>query len=141
MVPERTPLTEPDAGSTVAIEELLLLHSPPIGTSLKVVAIVGQTFVVPMIPAIAALTVTVVMDMQPPPNEYVMGAVPTEKPETKPVEGLIVATDELALDHVPLPASDNVVVPFAQIVVFPLIAPGTENTATVAVAAQPDDNV
>ena len=64
-VPLASPLTIPDTAPTVAIEELLLLHSPPGGVSPRIVVPPVHMDGTPVMGA-AALTVTTVVAAHPP---------------------------------------------------------------------------
>ena len=66
----------------------------------KVVALPWHTVVVPVV-GNRALTLTVVVAVQPRVVRYCMTDVPADTPVTKPVTGSIVATDVLLLLHVP----------------------------------------
>ncbi len=57
-VPAEIPDTTPDDASTVAIAALLLLHVPPVIVCPSVLDAPTQAFVVPVMAASAALTVT-----------------------------------------------------------------------------------
>jgi len=57
-VPAEIPDTMPDDASTVAIVVLLLVHVPPEMACANVLDAPTQAFVIPVIPASAALTVT-----------------------------------------------------------------------------------
>jgi len=77
------------------------------------------------------------------PREYVIFAVPIDTPKTlpTPIPELTVAIPVLLLVQVPPPASNNVVVDPAHIVIVPVIGEGVETTVKVAFAAHPDGNV
>ena len=59
------PLTRPDPAATDPLPGLLLLHVPPAVASLRLVVPPSHTVAVPWIAA-AALTVTTIVDWQPP---------------------------------------------------------------------------
>ena len=65
-MPGVTPVTTP---ATTVEWLLLLVHDPPPSTSLSVVVRPVQTLVVPAIAVGNGLTVSVVVDKQPLPNE------------------------------------------------------------------------
>jgi hypothetical protein len=54
---------------TVAIVVGMQLHVPPVVASLSTVVVPLQIFRVPVIAAAPALTVTIAVTVQPPPNE------------------------------------------------------------------------
>ena len=128
--PAATPVTTPVVELIVAALVLLDDHVPPDTVDDNVVEPLEQIAVVPeIVPAIGcAVTVTVLVAVafeQPfvPVTVYVMIAEPADTAVTAPVDELIVATDALSDDHVPplFPLLVNVVEPFEQIAVVPLI--------------------
>jgi len=97
-VPALTPVTIPEV-PTVAFVVLLLLHDPP-PASLRVVVAYWHTLGVPPIGEGSAITVTVVVMLQPEETEYDIVAVPADTPQATPVPETV-ATDAEALCHVP----------------------------------------
>src|SRR4051794_1875205 len=99
------PLVTTPAGSTLATAEDPELHTPPDVGSLKVVVLPpGHMTAVPVIGAGRALTLTVVMALQPVGSKYVTSVVPAEIPVTIPLPlicVIAVATAVLLLLHVP----------------------------------------
>jgi hypothetical protein len=90
--PTLTPVTSPEP-STVAFP-LLLLHTPLIAVSDKVIVEPIHTEIAPEINAIFGLTVTTATEIQPGPALYVIVAVPAAPPVTIPVVLPTVATTE-----------------------------------------------
>ena len=139
--PAATPVTTPVDELMVAALVLLDDHVPPtFPFEDKVVEPLEQIAVVPLIvPAFgAAVTVTVLVAVafeQPPVpvTVYVMIAEPADTADTAPVDELIVATEALSDDHVPplFPLVVNVVEPFEQIAVVPLMVPALGAAVTV----------
>jgi hypothetical protein len=140
--PVEAAVTTPVLTTMVAMEVLLQLHVPPAVASLKRVVPPIQRVVVPIMPDGRLFTVTKVVVEQPETTEYVIVAVPGEKPVTTPPLVLIVATMVLLLLHVP-PATVllNIVVPPKQMPVVPDIPDGGGLMVTNAVAVQPPDSV
>ena len=68
-VPAVTPVTTPVLETTVAIELLLLLQSPPIVALFNAVVKPAQTAVVPVLAVDSVLTVKTFVDVQPAGNE------------------------------------------------------------------------
>ena len=99
-----TPDTIPEEAPTVAIAMLLLLHVPPVvGSDRVMVPPPPHTVVGPVMAAGRGFTVSVRVISQPVVvSRYVMVVVPSAKPDTRPVEDPIVATDMLLLLQVPL---------------------------------------
>jgi hypothetical protein len=64
-VPAATPLSTPDAEPMEATDELLLLHTPPVTTSLNVTEPLTQTNALPEITPGGGLTETVAVPGQP----------------------------------------------------------------------------
>jgi len=143
-VPADTAVTAPEVELMVATDALSEDHVPPVPVVLNVVEPLEQIAVVPLIvPAFgAAVTVTVLVAVAfvhppVPTTVYVIVVVPADTPVTAPELTSIVATEVLLEDHVPpIPVVLNVVEPFEQIAVVPLIVPafGCAVTVTVAVA-------
>jgi hypothetical protein len=98
----------------VATAVLLLVHVPPVEASLNDAVEPVHILLVPAIADGNGLTVTTDVDIQLADNKYVIVAVPDAVPVTTPVDATV-ATLELLLLHVPLPAVlVNVVVDPAQ---------------------------
>ena len=85
----------------VASNGLLLLHVPPVVAEFKVVEVPGQIFVFPVMAAGTALTVMVLLTLQPPVSVYVIFKVFADTPDTTPEEALTVAAEILPLVQVP----------------------------------------
>jgi hypothetical protein len=115
---------------------------PPAGEELSVVVKPVQTEPVPVIAAGCVLTVTGLVEKQPPDNVYVITVVPALTPFTTPVEEPTVATPVLPLVQVP-PVGEELraVVEPVQTDAVPVIAEGALDTVTAWVAKQPPDNV
>lgn len=134
VAPAATPVTVPVTEPTVATATVLLLHTPPVVAELSVVADPAHTLVVPVIAAGIALTVTVVVVLQPDVSVKVIEVVPAETPVTIP-ELLIVATAGVLLVHdsPPVDASLKPMVVPTHKEVVPVIASGNGFTVTEAV--------
>ena len=133
-VPDDTPVTTPVPPTTVATVVPPLVHVPPVVPSVNVIVEPTQNDEDAGIVDGAALTVIIVVTVQPVPNEYVISDVPDNTPVTTPVPA-IVATVVVPLVHVPP------VVPSVKVIVVPAqnedeagIADGKPFTVTVAVA-------
>jgi hypothetical protein len=83
-VPADIPVTRPPP-LIVATPVLLLLHAPPPVPSLSAVVDPTHTLIVPPMPGGPDVTDTVIVDVQLPPREYVITAVPVFMPVTIPV--------------------------------------------------------
>jgi len=139
-VPGVTPVTMPEEDPIVALP-LLPLHVPP-PASVKDIVDPIQTLLGPVIFPGSGLTVTVVVAIQVPLNEYVTVVVPVAMPIKIPEDGSMVPTAALLLLHVPpVVASLNVVVRPKQTCVAPVIEATPLTTVTVSVAAHPLDIV
>ena len=122
--------------STVATVVVPLVQVP-IEVSKRDVDEPTQTNGVPVIGAMAPLTVIVIVTGVPQPFAYVIVVVPPPTPETSP-EASTVATLVVLLVHVPpVDASANVVTAPTHAVGVPVIATGAAFTVTVAVAGVP----
>jgi hypothetical protein len=62
------PVNDPEVSPMVATVVLLLLHVPPVVTSINVVVVPGQILSVPVIVDGIGLTVTIVVARQPVPG-------------------------------------------------------------------------
>ena len=123
-LPAATPVMTP-VPDAVAIAVLLLLHVPPATVLESVVVNPTQTLLVPVMDAGIGLTVTLVTEVQPAGNVYVMVAIPALMPEITPEPTPAVAIAVLLLDHAPpLVASARMVVAPTQTVAVPVIAAG-----------------
>lgn len=123
---------------TEATVELLLVQVPPVVALLSIVDCPRQTAAVPAIDGSAAFTVTTLVATQPEEvSVKLIVAVPIVSAETTPEE-LTVATDELALLHVPLPEAllRGEAEP-AHIAATPVIAEGRATTVTTLVLTHP----
>jgi len=136
-------VTTPDDASTVAIAVLLLVHVPPEILCARVLDAPTQAFVVPVIAASAALTVTCVTETQPAPDlTYDILAVPAATPVTMPDADPTVALVVALLVHVPpLVVFERAVVPPAHMVLLPEFAGNAAFTVTVVERAHPVDKV
>ena len=132
---------------TVATEPSLLLHTPPLVASLRVVVEPAHTLIVPVIADTVGNGLTVTVDVtivtQPKPlvTVYDIVTIPADTPLTMPVEPTV-ATNVLPLLHTPpLVASLNVVVEPAHTLMVPVIADTVGNgltvTTEVTVVTQP----
>ena len=132
-VPADTPVTRP-VPAIVAAVVLLLLHVPPMVASVSGVVEPTHTVAVPVIAGGPEVTFTVTVDIQLPPNEYVMMEVPMATPFTMPVVRPTVALVVLLLVQVPPPTPSlrEVVAP-TQMLVIPVIGPGAGVTVTSVV--------
>jgi hypothetical protein len=100
-VPPDTPVTTPDATTTVATDGVLLLHVPPALELLKVMDDAWQNTTLPVIAAGNGLTVTIPVMMQPVGAVYVTAVIPTATADIIPDDEPIVAIAVLPLAHVP----------------------------------------
>lgn len=141
-MPALIPVTIPDALPIVALDGLLLLHTPPDTVLVSVVLLPTHTCVTPAITGGNVTTVTVSTTRQPEPSVYVTGIVPAYQPVTTPVIGCTEPTDGIGgvvvpLLHVP-PA--GVLIKFvakpAHIVRLPVIGVGFVFTVIGCVAIQ-----
>jgi hypothetical protein len=117
-------------------EVVPLDQMPPPVVLLNVTVVPAHTAAGPVMDG-AVLTVTIVVTLHEPPNEYVITAVPVLKLETMPVDPTV-ATAGVPLDHVPpgVMLLKVVVLP-AHMPVMPVIATGGGVTVTVVTTAQP----
>lgn len=110
-----TPVSDP----AVAIEVLLLLHAPPVGVPVSVIAVPTQAVPAPLIAGVIFTVIALVT--KPVPTVYVIVATPAATPLTMP-PGFILATSGLLLLHVPPGVmSFSVVVVPVHTVVLPVI--------------------
>lgn len=138
--PPTTPVTTPDVELIVAVPASLLLQVPP-GVKLVTVPVAPtHTADVPPIAPGLALTVTVLVTLQPVGNVYDICDVPAVNPFTMPSAEPMVAIAGLLLAHVP-PAGvePSVVAEPAQIDAVPVITVGIGFTVTSRVVEQPVD--
>lgn len=70
---------------TVATTVLLLLHTPPVVASLKLVVVPVHIYGVPVMATGDGITVMDFVTVQPLPNEYVIVDEPGKMPVTTPV--------------------------------------------------------
>ncbi len=131
-MPLATPVTTPVAEPIVATDAVLLVHVPPT-ESVNVVVEPAHTLAVPDIEDGEAFTVITFVVVQPVDKVYVIVELPLATPVTIPVDEPIVATDVVLLDHVPPPASVNVVVKPAHTLAVPDIEDGKVFTVTTVV--------
>jgi hypothetical protein len=123
---------------TVAMPVLLLLHVPPAGTSESVTEEPIHAVLFPET-GVTALTVTVVVAIQPAALVKVIVAVPVAMPATIPLPEPTVAIAVLPLLHVPdTVVSFKVIVEPTQTGVLPVTAPGRLLTVITVVAKQPE---
>ena len=131
-------VTKPVDDPMVATVVLLLAQVPPAVASESVSVLPTHSGAIPVIPAGAGSTVTVVVRIHPVDNSVnVIGAVPAAMPVTILDVVPTVATAVLPLCHVPVPASLSIVVEPTQTFVLPVIGPGKAFTVINAVALQP----
>lgn len=138
-LPDTTPVTVPDDDPTVAINRLLLVHTPPPTPSVSVLVPAIQTHVeIGVIATGVILTVTVFSAEQPVAVVYEIVTVPDETPVTMP-DVPAVAIPVAPLLHVPPGVtSARPVVPPTQTLTAPggVIAEGLALTVTVAITKQ-----
>ena len=65
VVPPATPVTIPEPDATVATEGLVLVHVPPVSTSVSVMVDPAQTGELPVIAGVDVFTVTTEVVKQP----------------------------------------------------------------------------
>jgi len=136
-LPELTPVTIPDREPTVAIEGLVLVHTPPSDVSIRCVVCPWHTTRLPSIGDIGLMTTGLTLT-QPEPPPYEMITVPDAIPHTMPVDEPIVAMEGVALLHTPPDvASNNVAQPPTQTSVGPVIGDGIAKTVNGNEAEQP----
>ena len=82
--PALLPMTTPEE-LTVATTVLLLLHTPPVVASLKLVVVPVHIYGVPVMATGDGITVMDFVTVQPLPNEYVIVDEPGKMPVTTPV--------------------------------------------------------
>jgi len=133
-VPVVNPVTRP-VPSTEAFD--VLVHIPPVVTSLKRVVNPTQTVVVPVIAEGSGLTVTAAIERQPDAVVYVIFAVPALAPETSPLllPTLAVEAAELLQTPPPILGVSSVLEP-TQTCWVPVI-PGVGLTVTDLVETHP----
>ena len=120
---------------------LLLVHVPPAGGLLNVVADPMQSLRIPVIEPGSGLTVTTVVATQPGDSLYDIVEVPDDNPVTTPVvEPILARLGTLLLQVPPAVISLNVVLDPWQTVIKPVIAAGFGLTVTVSIAIQPVAN-
>lgn len=138
-MPARLPVTIPEDEPTVTMPVRLPPQMPPVAASVKLIVCPEQTLVGPDITE-SALTVIVLVDLQPVLNEYVIIAepAPDANPVTTPVVKPTVAIVGLPEDHVPpIPESASVIVCPAQTPDIPVIAGADVTIFTVVVTTHP----
>ena len=108
---------------------------------LKVVVVVTQAVVVPVIAAGSGNTVTVYSDTQPVLNPYVMVATPVLTAVTRPVDEPTVATEPLVLHVPPITVLVKVRLEPRHNVGVPTIAAGNGLISIGLVVIQPVGNV
>ena len=140
-LPVLIPVIIPVALPAVAINGLLLLHIPPVVTSLSVVVAPTHIVVVPVIAAGSAYTVSVLVVLHPAPGEKVIVVIPAATPVTTPVPEPTVAIPGDPELHVPPPeGSLKAVVAPVHTVATPVIGAGSGLTVTNTVAMHPVDS-
>src|SRR5947208_3202258 len=112
----------------VAIPAGLMLQVPPVEASVSVVHAPTHILKVPPIAAGRGVTVTILLEVQPPePNEFIIVVVPAVIPVTTPVDEFTVPTAVTVLLHEPPPEDDVSVISCPTHTLFgPLIVPGPE---------------
>jgi hypothetical protein len=134
VVPVAIPITTPVLLSIVATDVLVLLHDPPEVALLRVAAEPTHIADGPVIAEGGALTVRVLVIIQPVPIAYVIVVVPDTMPVTIPEIEPIVAIPETLLLHVPPDGDDdNVADVPAHTLDAPPIAAGNGFIVTMAV--------
>ena len=130
--PDVTTVTTPVVSSIVATASFPLVHAPPLIDEVNVVVPVEQIACVPLnVPALgAAVTVTVVEAVsfaQPPVpvTMYLISDVPADTAVTTPLPSIVATPVDTELHVPPVPDVDNVVVPFEQISVVPVMLPAS----------------
>jgi hypothetical protein len=140
-VPADAPVTAPVAAPIVATEVVPLIHNPPGVAEASVVPEPAHTIIVPEIADGNALTVTVMVRLQPVAAVYVIVVVPAATPVTTPVVAFIVATPVALLVHVPpVVVLVRIVVLPTQTTAVPPIVAGRAFMVIVVVLIQPVDN-
>ena len=129
-------------GPVVAVATVVvpLVHVPPVVASLNIVVVPGHKFNVPDIAPGGDVTVTSTLVVQLVADAVkVILVVPVtgDIDDTSPPPGVIVATDVVALLHVPSTELLNWVVDPEQTLVDPVIAGGEAVTVIVVVTEQP----
>ena len=119
---------------TVAIDVLLLDHVPPDAASVSSVLVPVHIADAPEIGAVAAFTDITVDVEQPAAVVYVMVAVPTLPPETRPVPEPTDAVTSAVLQEPPDVASANNAEPPTHTNDAPVIPAGVGDTVTTVVA-------
>jgi len=130
--PAASPVMMPEEVPTVATSVALLLHTPPVVTSLKrIVEPWHTTAVGNVIGAGSGFTVNAVVLKQPAGSVYVIVVVPADSPSTAPETGSTDAIVVLSLVHVPpVTPSLRVTVNVAHTCVIPPIAVGVGFTVS-----------
>ena len=135
-VPAARPLTRP-LTLTPAVAPALLLQVPEGVTHESVVVPPTQRLPVPVMGSGEAITVIVLVTVQPVPNEYVIVVLPGATPSTTPLREPTVATPELLLQTPPGTPSVRVVVRPTHTLEAPVIATGEVLTVTCVLLWQP----
>jgi hypothetical protein len=123
---------------TEAIDMSLLLHVPPVVTSLRTITEPWQANAVPVIAAGLGLTVTTDIVIQLLGALYVIVEVPAETPVTTPVEDVILVAVPVLLHVPPAVASVSVIVLPTQTAPGTKMESGTGLTVTIFFAEQPE---
>ena len=130
--PTPTTVTTPLPEFMVAVSVFPLVHAPPLTVEVNVVDPDAHIACVPLnVPALGtAVTVTVVdaVSFEQPPvpiTIYLIVEVPAETPVTSPLPSIVATPVDIELQVPPVPVVDNIVVPFEQISVVPLMLPAS----------------
>jgi hypothetical protein len=143
VVPVARPLTIPEDVPMVATVGVLLVHVPPEGVLLRVVAVPVQILIVPVGTDGSGLTLTVNVATAVPQalvTEYDIVVIPAAIPVTMPVDAPTVPAAGALLDHTPPDTLLlSVTVDAAQTEEVPVLVPATGEaiTVTTPVALQP----
>ena len=132
------PVIIPLAKPAIAIIGLLLLQVPPTEMSVSIIDDPMHNVEEPVMAAGGAVTVTVVVVVQPAVLVKVIDAVPGVPPVMIPVVGPIAAIAELLLDHVPVVPVVSVPVAPEQTTTGPAIVGGRLLTVIILVVMHPE---
>ena len=135
-VPSDTPLTSP-VEDMEAIPAVLLLHVPPVTTSLSADVNPLQTARLPAMAAGRGFTVTIANVPQPVAGKYEMVATPAATPVTTPLTATVAIPGVTELHVPPEITSVKIVVVPGQTSSVPVIAGGRGFTVTTALFTHP----
>lgn len=140
-IPPAKPDTTPEVAPIVATDVAPLVQVPPGVTSVHVVVVPEQRLPAPDMAAGAAVTDSVLVTMQPEPNEYEMTVVPAVTPVTMPLSDPIVTLPVLLVHVPPGTVLPNAAVAPTQTAADPVTGPGAVLTVSVVIVLQPVGNV